>query len=181
MARTKRKPAQPKKKEPEPEVYTFPGLHDSILTDLNNIIVPTPWYNSNIDAVGNRQYSTNVMGRFRCKNRCCLQKGWGSKKVSILITGYPNNGYNAQVFGQLCKSCEKLGALTLDEESYIKRVAYRLKKFAGVVMTPPPFHGTFRGPKHESDLCEGCKRGYCEQGDFVNGDMHDTDSCWDME
>jgi hypothetical protein len=68
------------------------------------------------------------MGKFRCNNNGCSNRGWGSKKVTILIRGYPENGYNAVVFNQRCMSCNGLGTLTLDENSYVKRVAYRLKK-----------------------------------------------------
>jgi hypothetical protein len=54
--------------------------------------------------------------------------------VIIQIRGYSGNGYNAVVFNQRCRSCDWLGALTLDEKSYIDRVAYRLKKWAGVAV-----------------------------------------------
>ncbi|KAF1361535.1 hypothetical protein EJ07DRAFT_111719, partial [Lizonia empirigonia] len=80
----------------------------------------------------------------------------------ILIRGYPTNGYNAVVFNQRCKSCNKLGTLKMNEESYVDRVAYRLKKWAGVQLARP-YSGLKKGLPHKSELCESCKRGICEQ------------------
>ena len=80
--------------------------------------------------------------------------------MSILIGGYPGNGYNAIVFNQRCQACNRLGILTLDKDSYIERVAYRLKKGAGVRVDEQYYVGK-EGPPHKPELCEGCKRGYC--------------------
>ncbi|CAN9395563.1 unnamed protein product [Alternaria alternata] len=45
----------------------------------------------------------------------------------------------------------------MDEETYVERVAYRLKKWAGVKMERPFFgHKILHGP-HDSERCEGCK------------------------
>ena len=95
-------------------------------------------------------------------NNACSKDGSSSKKVAISIKGYPRNGYNAVVFNQRCMACKCLGTLTLDYESYVDRVAYRLKKWAGVAMEQKYF-APKEGPPHESDLCEGCKRGVCQQ------------------
>jgi hypothetical protein len=102
------------------------------------------------------------MGTFMCTNNACSNRGWGSKKVAILIRGYPKGCYNAvvPVFNQRCRFCEKLGNLNLDRESYVDRVAYRLKKWAGIEMAWPHVDSK-KGPPHESTLCEGCKRGHC--------------------
>lgn len=72
------------------------------------------------------------MGRFTCNNDGCFKKGWASRKVAIFIRGYPEKGYSAVVFNQRCESCNRLGTLTLDKNSYLERVAYRLKKWVGV-------------------------------------------------
>jgi hypothetical protein len=88
--------------------------------------------------------------------------GWGSKQVAIHIRGYPGNGYNAIVFLQRCDSCNRLGELSLNNNSYVERIVYRLKKWAGVAVAQPFYGGEDgRGP-HRSDLCEGCKAGYCD-------------------
>jgi len=102
------------------------------------------------------------MGKFACNNRGCPTRGWSSRKVSTLIRGYPENGYDAVVFNQRCQSCNELGGLTLDKDSYVERVAYRLKKWAGVWMERQDYAGG-AGPPHKRELCEGCKRGYCQQ------------------
>jgi len=82
--------------------------------------------------------------------------------VAIFIRGYPGNGYNALVFLQRCESCNRLGKLSLDNNSYVERIVYRLKKWAGVTVAQPDYRSADgRGP-HRSDLGEGCKAGYCD-------------------
>ncbi|KAF1362723.1 hypothetical protein EJ07DRAFT_105826, partial [Lizonia empirigonia] len=56
-----------------------------------------------------------------------------------------------------CKTCDQLGTLTLDEKSYVDRVAYRLKKWAGISVEQHSY-AQREGPPHERDLCEGCNR-----------------------
>ena len=57
-------------------------------------------------------------------------------------------------------------APAIDEESYIKRVSYRIKKWAGVEVVQPDYEGKPTKP-HERAYCEGCKRGKCtEDEDF---------------
>lgn len=145
------------------ESYMFPSLHQDVSNAVSESITQI-WFNDTDSDQGiNNKYSTNVMGRFRCYNNRCSSRGWGSKKVAILIRGYPGDGYNAVVFNQRCESCQKLGKLTLDEASYVDRVSYRLKKWAGVEVETP-FYAKKKSPPHMSDLCEGCKRGYCQGG-----------------
>jgi len=94
------------------------------------------------------------------------QRGWGSKKICIVIRKYPNNGYNAQVFNQECVSCGELGRMHINVDSYVERVAYRLKKWAGIAVERPAHAGSLDRPPHKSELCEGCKRGFCQAGDW---------------
>jgi hypothetical protein len=85
--------------------------------------------------------------------------------VAIWIKGCPQGGNNAIVYNQCYESCNWLGGLTLDEESYIEQIAYSLKKWAGMRIEQPPIGtGLGRGP-HKSEHCEGCKAGYCSQAD----------------
>lgn len=154
-----------KKKSPKGKdkiTFMFPLLHPSIM-DAVSSEMDSPWFCKDDTSDGtSHRYSTNVMGKFKCNNRGCSNSGWGSKMVAILIRRYPENGYNAVVFNQRCKYCNKLGAFTLDEESYISRVAYRLKKWAGVQVNDGIYISK-KGPPHESSLCEGCKRNVCRQ------------------
>lgn len=55
----------------------------------------------------------------------------------------------------------------MNEEAYTARVSYRLKKWMGLEVHPPPFNGGVhsRGP-HEARLCEGCKAGKCENTEW---------------
>lgn len=141
----------------------FPSLHEDILRALSGeIIDPEPWFNesgSEEEAIGHRD--TKVMGTFTCNNEACPKRSWGSKIVAITIWRFPDGGYNAVLYLQRCKACKQLGTLRLDERSYIERITYRLKKWAGIQMERPPFKLKINGPEHERDLCEGCKRGHC--------------------
>ena len=141
--------------------YTYPELHKRVLVAVSGEI-SKPWFNRKTLAANN-EYSTHVMGKFVCGNGDCPRHGWSSKKVAILIKGYSKNGYSATVFNQRCQSCKTLGILELDEDSYIERVAYRIKKWAGVRVDEPYFAGK-KGPAHKPELCEGCRQGYCLRG-----------------
>ncbi|KAH8774389.1 zinc-binding domain-containing protein, partial [Diaporthe sp. PMI_573] len=93
----------------------------------------------------------------------CSKTQWSSKKVAIRITGYARNGYNAVIFNQYCASCNHLGTLQLDKDSYIDRVTYRLKRWAGVLTEQQHYVRKKTGLPHRSGLCEGCKRDYCQR------------------
>jgi hypothetical protein len=72
-------------------------------------------------------WNTSVMGKFTCSNESCRKSGWSSKKIAIRIRMYPGRQYNARVYHQRCKKCERLGELDLDN-SYAERVVYWLMK-----------------------------------------------------
>ncbi|KAF1843206.1 uncharacterized protein K460DRAFT_289518 [Cucurbitaria berberidis CBS 394.84] len=142
----------------------FPELHPNI-TDAVSPEISSIWFNEDDDNEDfDHERFTHVMGRFICNNSTCEKRFWDSRKVPIEIRGYEDNGYTAIVYNQSCKSCDRLGTFELDERSYIERVAYRLKKWAGVEMEAPPFK-RIEGPPHERAYCEGCKRGKCREGD----------------
>jgi hypothetical protein len=140
--------------------YMFASLHQNVVNAVSDEIAPPHFRLDDSDSAVTNKYSTSIMGIFKCNNNRCYNHGWGSKKVSILIRQYSKGRYNAVVFNQRCKSCHQLGNLKLDEESYVDRVAYRLKKWAGIEVKMPS-SASKRGPPHESTLCEGCKRGVC--------------------
>lgn len=142
--------------------FMFPSLHQNIVNAVSDEVASTWFHERDSDRDSNNEYRTHVMGKFKCKNNDCSTGGWVSGQVAIMIRGYPMNGYNAVVFNQRCKSCDQLGTLTLDKKSYVGRVAYRLKKWAGIPMEPPEC-GRRTSKPHRSDLCEGCKRGVCQQ------------------
>ncbi|KAI0098995.1 zinc-binding domain-containing protein [Hypoxylon sp. NC0597] len=143
--------------------FMYPSLHQRVLDATSGKIV-SAWFNEKSTNEPKNEYSTHVMGKFKCNNDDCSKRSWGSKKVAILIRGYPGNGYNAVVFNQRCQSCNQLGTLTLDENSYVERVAYRLKKWAGVPIEKQHYDQKVKGPPHKSELCEGCNQGYCQEG-----------------
>lgn len=77
-------------------------------------------------------------------------------------------GYNATVYNQRCDACNGLGAINIDKEVYIERVAYRLKVWAGVPVERPFYDKDNKTPPHKMELCEGCKRGVCLAGQLGN-------------
>ncbi|EXJ69996.1 uncharacterized protein A1O5_07069 [Cladophialophora psammophila CBS 110553] len=143
--------------------FMFPALHEDVANAVSHSIASTWFCQNNSDEGTNNIYATHVMGRFSCNNNAC-GNGWSSKKVAILIRGYAENGYNAEVFNQRCKTCNKLGALVLDKQSYVDRVAYRIQRWAGVQVERQNY-ASKRGMPHKREFCEGCKRGVCRQKD----------------
>jgi len=136
-----------------------PALHDNVSRLLEEDNLRFNFHELD-DATGcTRDYDTNIMGRFICHKNTCASHGWSSKQIAITIRMYPNSKYNARVYHQRCKSCNSLSQPLLDH-SYAERIAYRLKKWQGIVMELPPHSGESRGP-HNSDLCEGCRHGHC--------------------
>ncbi|KAK0730102.1 zinc-binding domain-containing protein [Lasiosphaeris hirsuta] len=141
--------------------FMFPSLHPSVLDVVANA-VPSAWFNGrDSEDDSNNDWDTNVMGKFICDNRRCRKPGWGSKKVAIRIRGYPGSGYNAVVYNQRCNHCDVLGVFTLDEDSYVERVAYWIKRWADVQVEKPE-HDKKKGPPHEFEFCEGGKQGHCK-------------------
>lgn len=141
----------------------FPQLHARVLEEVQDVEPKVWWKKTDTNAGSLQDYSTNAIGTFVCTNSSCEQSSWGSKQVAIRVRSYIGNGYNAVVYNQRYKSCKSLGSLTLDENSYVERVAYRIKKWAGVHAERAEYREK-KGEPHKSDLCEGCKRGLCDRG-----------------
>ena len=139
----------------------FPELHQRIAEAVSPAITST-WFNNDEKArpENDQKHITCVMGKFTCVNNGCRKNGWSSKVVAIKIRRYARSGYNATVYNQHCKACGWLGRLTLDEESYVERITYRLKVWACVRVERPPFN-RIKTKQHESVYCEGCKVGDC--------------------
>jgi hypothetical protein len=160
-------PIKGKNKDLKPEKSAgcsrmYPSLHDAITDAVSEHIGATRFHDKDSNKGSIKQYSTFVMGLFTCRNHTCTGGAWRSGKITILIRKYPDNGYNAVVYYQRCKLCNRLGQLKLDKESYVDRISYRLKKWADIPMEPPK-HTSKETPPHLSHLCEGCKRGICPE------------------
>ncbi|KAI8938798.1 hypothetical protein NX059_004661 [Plenodomus lindquistii] len=152
----KRKP--PTKPKPFKKWSMYPSLHNDLSSLLSPANLSFTFYEKD-DANGCiNDYDTTIMGRFTCSNTACLAV-WTSKQIAITIRQYPKQRYNARVYFQSCKRCRMTSEPQLDH-SYAERVAYRLKKWEGVVVQVPPFSGGSKGP-HLSELCEGCRDGHC--------------------
>lgn len=143
--------------------FMFPALHQKVTGTVAGYLATAQFHKKDSAEGSNNEYSTSVMGKFTCNNQACSASIWTSKKVAIMIRGYPGNQYNAVVFNQRCKSCEQLGTFSLDQTSYVDRVAYRLKKWAGIRMEHRSTSPVDKGPAHERSLCEGCRLGVCPE------------------
>ncbi|KAF2123424.1 hypothetical protein P153DRAFT_328234 [Dothidotthia symphoricarpi CBS 119687] len=142
--------------------FMFPALHQSVADAVAPEIASTWFYENDSDDNLEHEYQTSVMGKFTCTSKACRTQQWNSKVVAILIRGYARNGYSAVVFNQRCRACDRLGTFTLDETSYVERIAYRLRVWADVPVVQTVYVFMKRLP-HESEFCEGCKRGVCRQ------------------
>jgi hypothetical protein len=110
--------------EAEPKLFEmFPELHENVLEAISDAMI-SPRFNDDDDSFdsADNEYSTNVMGDFTCNDHHCAHI-WSSKKVAIVIRGYPGDEYNAAVYYQRCNSCNELGTLRHIESSYVERVA----------------------------------------------------------
>ena len=139
----------------------YPDYHDDVLRLLEEDSLVFDFYEADDSENSIREYDSNIMGRFVCKNGACPSNGWSSKKVAITIRLYHRDRYNARVYYQRCKDCNRLSKPILNE-TYAERVAYRLKKWSGIEMDLPHSSGKSEGP-HQSSLCEGCKNGHCSE------------------
>lgn len=145
----------------------YPSYHDAVSDLLQEHDLFFDFHKDD-DSDCEKHYDTNIMGRFICHNRACSTRGWSSKRIAITIRMYSGAEYNARVYHQRCKACNKLSKPKLDE-SYAERVAYRLKKWCGVQMETPDYFGPSTAP-HKSDLCEGCKHGHCKGSERDDND-----------
>ena len=139
----------------------YPRLHGKVARLLKEEGLKFKFYNVDNDIDDIDERDTNIMGRFKCHNRGCSSSGWSSKKIAITIRMYPGDKYNARVYHQRCKSCNNLSRPVLDE-SYAERVTYWIKKWNGVEVERPDISGESNSP-HNSQLCEGCKAGHCNE------------------
>ena len=141
------------------EWFMYQNLHDEVSRLLEEDDLHFDFHGNDVSETCIKEYDTTIMGRFICRNPACGSNGWSSRKIAITIRMYPGVQYNARVYNQRCQECNRLSKPRLDD-SYAERVAYRLKKWCGIEMDWPTYSGQSRGP-HQSDLCEGCKNGYC--------------------
>ncbi|KAL4885684.1 zinc-binding domain-containing protein [Aspergillus karnatakaensis] len=147
-----------------PRTYSmYPDLHALISSSLESSHpeLTFSFHHPDTDMNCTNTYDTNIMGKFLCNNRTCTSSGWSSKKIAITIRMYRDQKYNVRVYHQRCKRCNWVSRPELEEESYVDRVTYRLKKWNGVKGMDQPMHkGESQGP-HDRKRCEGCKAGHC--------------------
>lgn len=144
----------------------YQALHDEVSILLTGDGLHFNFHEVDDETECIKMRDTNIMGRFACRNPTCKANGWSSKMIAITIRLYPGQMYNARVYHQRCKSCNKLSRPTLDQ-SYAERVSYWIKQWNDIpVVRPPVSNGS--GRPHNRHLCEGCKAGHCSQsGDLI--------------
>ena len=142
-----------------PTFFVFPQLHQAVVDEAYELDA-APAFTENDTGAFKRKTSTFVMAAFTCKAHGPRPATWSSKKVSIVIKLHLDGRYSAVVYNQRCMLCDGLGTMKLDETSYVQRVAYRLKKWAGIPMDRLVYQKK-KTPPHRKDLCEGCKLGVC--------------------
>ncbi|TQS35992.1 hypothetical protein Golomagni_03571 [Golovinomyces magnicellulatus] len=108
---------------------------------------------------------TRVVGTFTCDNPRCKNE-WQSGKISTVVRSYPNRLYNAKVYHQRCRKCNKPIRPSLDS-TYADRVAYRLKVLNDIRVERREFLFEKETPPHDSKRCEGCRAGYCEKKTYI--------------
>jgi hypothetical protein len=152
------------------ETSTYQHLHARVVDALREHGVAGATYVSptNKKRKQTRTKETNVMGRFACTNTQCRNKRWSSKMVGITIAqhrgvkgGAGGVFYSAEVYHQLCQSCDEVGRLYIDEQSYVERVTWRIRLWAGNRPETPILQEK-KGPSHVSELCIGCQRMRCK-------------------
>jgi hypothetical protein len=142
--------------------FMYPSLHHDVVSAVSDTIPSPSFHEEDSNENCRQKFTTHVRGKFKCNNSACTTYFWTSGTVSILIRSYAGNRYNAVIFNQRCRECFGLGTLMLNKNSYVDRVANSLKIWAGVPIERP--HYALKStPPHESNLCEGCKRGLCRQ------------------
>lgn len=140
------------------EAYFLPDLHHLVATAVGSYIPSIRW-NAREPIYGHCHKETYVSGRFVCLQPDCGHS-WRSNMICLTIWALPQVDYYTIIEGQRCERCQKVGSLMMDEDVYAERVAYYLKKWAGVEVGPEPFAvGVPRS--HRKDLCVGCRNGHC--------------------
>lgn len=139
----------------------YPELHNDVSAILEPELLLFSFNHNDTDKGTTESYDTNVVGTFTCTNNKCKGSTWISGVIPITIRMYSNNRYNARVYYQQCRRCRSTCVPTLDH-TYAERVAYRIKKWNGVVVESKRY---FRKetPPHREDLCHGCKAGTCKK------------------
>ncbi|KAI0150810.1 zinc-binding domain-containing protein [Xylariaceae sp. FL1272] len=153
----------PNNRKPKPLSSMYPALDPDVSSLLAEDNLHFTFNPTGQDRDASRSYDTNIMGYFVCHNPQCDCRGWGSKRIAITIRMFEGRKYNATVWHQRCASCKSVG-IPKPDYSYAERVAYRLKKWCGIDMEPPPYTQK-HGKPHRSYLCEGCKAGHCTEAD----------------
>ena len=143
------------------EWFMYQNLHDDVSRLLKKDDLHFDFHENDLTKICIKKYDITIMSRFICRNPACDSNEWSSKKIVITIRMYFEAQYNARVYNQRCQKCNKLNKPRLND-SYAKKVTYRLKKWCEIEMNWPTYLSQSKD-FHQSDLCEECKHGHCSQ------------------
>ena len=94
--------------------FMYQNLHDDVSRLLEEDDLHFDFYKHDYTKTCIKEYDTNIMGRFICRNHACNSNGWSSMRIAITIRMYPGAQYNARVYNQRCQRCNRLGEPRLD-------------------------------------------------------------------
>lgn len=153
--------------KPKPKLWSmFPSRHDDVTALLLDSGLAFDFHDVEADDGFTREHDTNIRAFFPCRNVRCGAIGWVSA-AAITIRMYAGQRYNARVYHQSCKQCDKLAKPRLDE-TYAERIANRLKLWSGMDIERPVFRKVpIDRPPHFSSRCEGCKINHCNLKNYV--------------
>ncbi|RAH64236.1 3CxxC-type zinc finger protein [Aspergillus aculeatinus CBS 121060] len=179
---TKKSPSQSpketqatKQRQPPKQWSMYRALHEQVQSLLADAGLGHFTFHPHDTDVGKaRDYDTTIMGRFVCHNPTCQSGGWSSKAIAIRIRMWRDGKYNARVYHQRCRGCNALIRPVVNASSYAERIAYRLKKWNGIQMTPPAYGRAAKAP-HEKELGEGSKVDHCVEGKRSRGGDGDVE------
>ncbi|KAF3018853.1 hypothetical protein E8E14_007143 [Neopestalotiopsis sp. 37M] len=143
----------------------YPELHEQVLRDLQTVSLSHSFHHEDDYSGCIKDYDTKIMGTFRCQHNRCRGSQWSSKHIAITIRLYEGGMYNARVLSQLCGLC-KNATRPQPDQTYVSRIAYRLKKWSGLDVEAPPYTKRSDESFNDRNLCQGCKHGHCNGRHF---------------
>lgn len=122
------------------------------------------------------EWTTKIPGHFICHNRHC-RWSWKSQAVGILIRRYTGHKYNARVYWQACRRCDKFTQPNFHlspRNAYEEHIAYAIKAWNGVTAKLPRYPRPPSGP-HRIELCGGCQSGRCPLVNQLSASKNDNE------
>lgn len=139
----------------------WPSLHAEVVQRLQpHDLTFTFFPEDTATGVTNKTFD-NVIGSFKCYNPAhrhrALHEWTGAATVTVRL--YGAHSYNARVYYQRCRLCNRLARPKLGEV-YVENVSNQLLRWSGRHVPSRDRARVTKAP-HQSDFCEGCKAKCC--------------------